>query len=47
MTELEVQRAIKRAGLTAFFCLLRKGFSPTMMHVDNKEIFDGLVEGVK
>ena len=31
---LEVQRTIKRTELTAFLCLLRKAFGPTMVHVD-------------
>ena len=38
--ELEVQRTIKRAELTAFLCLLRKAIGPTMVHVDSKGIFD-------
>ena len=38
--ELEVQRTIKRAELTAFLCLL-KNIGPTLNHVDNKGIFDG------
>ena len=32
----EVQRTIKRAELTAFLCLLRKGCGPIKIHVDNK-----------
>ena len=40
--ELEVQRTIKRAELTAFLCLLKKATGPTMDHVDNKGIIDGL-----
>ena len=36
--ELEVQRTIKRAELTAFLCLLRKVIGPIKVHVDN----DGL-----
>ena len=32
--ELEVQRTIKRAELTAFLCLSRKAIGPTMVHVD-------------
>ena len=43
--ELCVQRAIKRAELTAFLCLLRKVIGPTMIHVDNKGIVDGLWKG--
>ena len=40
--ELEVQLTIKRAELTAFLCLFRKAVGPTMLHVDNKGIMDGL-----
>ena len=40
--ELEVQRTSKRAELTAFLCLLKKVIGPTMVHVDNKGIIDGL-----
>ena len=40
--ECEVQRIIKRAGLTAFLCLLRKVCGPIMVHVDNKGTIDGL-----
>ena len=40
--ELEVQRTIKRAELTAFLCLFRKAVGPTMLHVNNKGIIDGL-----
>ena len=43
--ELEVQRAMKRAELTTFLCLLRKAIGPKMVHVDNKGIIDGLWEG--
>ena len=43
--ELEVQRAIKRAGLTAFLCLLQKSVGPIEVHVDNKGIIDGLWRG--
>ena len=35
-TELEVQRTIKRAELTAFFFLLKKVIGPIKVHVDNK-----------
>ena len=42
---LEVQRTIKRAELMAFLCLLRKAMGPTMYHVDNKGIIDGLWRG--
>ena len=34
--EVEVQRTIKRAELTAFFCLLTKVIGPIKVHVDNK-----------
>ena len=37
--ELEVQRTIKRAELTAFQCLLRKATGPTMVHVEHKGIY--------
>ena len=40
--ELEVQRTIKRAELTAFFCHFRK-----VSDVDNKGIIDGLRKGEK
>ena len=40
--DLEVQRTIKRAELTAFLCLSRKVIGPTTVHVDNKGIIDGL-----
>ena len=40
--ELEVQRTIKRAELTAFLCLLRKGRGPIEIHVDYKGIIDGI-----
>ena len=43
--ELEVQRTIKRAELTSFLCLLRKAIGPTVVHVDNKVIIDGLWRG--
>ena len=33
--ELEVQRTIKRAELTAFLCFLRKVICLTNVHVDN------------
>ena len=45
--ELEVQRTIKRAELTAFLCLLRKVCGPIKIHVDNKGIIDGLPKGEK
>ena len=40
--ELEVQRTIKRAELTAFWCLFWKAIGPTTAHSDNKGIIDGL-----
>ena len=40
--ELEVQRAVKRALLTAFWCLFRKAIGRMLVHVDNKGIIDGL-----
>ena len=40
--ELEVQRTIKRAELTAFLCLLERVIGPIKVHVDNKGIIDGL-----
>ena len=43
--ELEVQRTIKRAELTAFLCFLWKAIGPTMVHVDSKGIIDGLWRG--
>ena len=43
--DLEVQRTIKRAELTALLCLTRKATGPTMVHVDNKGIIDGLWGG--
>ena len=43
--ELEVERTIKRAEPTPFLCLLRKAIRPTMVHVDNKGIIDGLWRG--
>ena len=43
----EVQRTIKRAALTAFWCLLRKVRGPIKVHVDNKGIIDGLRKGEK
>ena len=42
--ELEEQRTIKRAELTAFVCLLRL-FGPTTGHVENRGIIDGLWRG--
>ena len=43
--ELEVQRTIKNAELTAFLCLLKKVIGTTKVHVDNKGISDGLWKG--
>ena len=46
--ELEVQRTIKRAELTASRCLLKifeKVIGPIKVHVDNKGIIDGLWKG--
>ena len=43
--ELDVQRTIKRAELTAFLCLLRKAVGPTLVYVDNKGIVYGLWRG--
>ena len=40
--ELEVHRTMKREELTAFLCLLKKVYRPTMVHVDNKGVIDGL-----
>ena len=45
--ELEVQRTIKRAELTAFLCLPRKVSGPIKVLVDNKGIIDGLRKGEK
>ena len=45
--ELEVQRTIKRAELTAFLCLLMRVIGPVKVHVDNKGIIDGLWRGEK
>ena len=43
--ELEVQRTIKRAELTTFLCILRKAIGPTIVHVDDKWVIDGLWRG--
>ena len=40
--ELEIQRTIKRAALTAFVCFLKRVIGPIKVHVDNKGIIDGL-----
>ena len=43
--ELEVQRTIKSAELTAFLCLLRKTIGPATAQVGNKRTVDGLWRG--
>ena len=43
--ELEVQRTVKRAELTAFLCLLKKVLGLIKVHVDKKGIIDGLRRG--
>ena len=43
--ELVVQRAVKIAELTAFWCLLGGIVGATTAHVDNKGIVDGLRRG--
>ena len=43
--ELEVQRTVKRAELTAFFCLFRIAIGLTMVHVDTKGIIDVMCTG--
>ena len=43
--ELEVQRTIKRAELTAFLSLHRTAIGATMVHVDSTDIIDGLWRG--
>ena len=46
--ELEVQRTMKRAELTAFLCLLKKKSDWTHeVQVDNEGIIDGLWRGVR
>ena len=45
--ELEVQRTIKRADLSAFLCFFGKVCGPRKVHVDNKGIIDGLRKGEK
>ena len=42
--ELEVQRTIKKAELTAFLCLFKKLIGPTKVHVDKKELLTGYGE---
>ena len=41
---LEVERTIKKAELTAFLCLLTRIVGPTTAHVGNKRIIDGKIE---
>ena len=41
-SELEVQRTIKRAQLTAFLCLFRRIIGLTTVHIDNRGITHGL-----
>ena len=41
----EVQRTIKRAELTAIFCLLKTVIGPIKVHVDNKGVICGLWRG--
>ena len=43
--ELEVQRTIKRAQLTAFLCLPKRVIGPVRAHVDNNGTIDGLRRG--
>ena len=43
--ELEVRCTMKRAELTAFLCLFRRGIRPATVHVDKKGIIDGLWRG--
>ena len=40
--DLKVQRRIKRAELTAFYCLLRRTIGPKTAHADSKRIIVGL-----
>ena len=40
--EIEVQRTIKRPERPAFSCVFKKAVGPTMVHVGNKGIIDGL-----
>ena len=42
---LEVQRTIKTTKSTSFLCLLRKAIGPTVVHVENTGIVDGLWRG--
>ena len=41
-SELEVQRTIKRAELTAFLCFLRRAIGPSMVLVANKGSIEGM-----
>ena len=43
--ELEAQRTIKTADLTAFLCLFKRVIGPIKVHVDNKGIVVGLRKG--
>ena len=43
--QLEVPRTIKRVEVTAFLCLRRKAFGPTMANIDHEGIIDGLWRG--
>ena len=43
--ELEVKHTIKRAELTAFFCLLNEVIGTIKVYVGNKGIIDGLWRG--
>ena len=43
--ELELQRTIGRAELTAFVCLHMKIMGSAMVHADDKGIIDGLWKG--
>ena len=45
--QLDVQRTIKRAELTASLCLLKRVIGPIKVHVDNKGIIDGLRRGAR
>ena len=43
--EFEVHRTVKRAGLTAFICILKDVIRPIKVHVDNKGMIDGRWRG--
>ena len=45
--DLEAQRAIKGAELTAFLCFLLKANGPAAVHVDSIGIIDELWKGEK